>query len=72
MTLGTIVYTMPLFICVVIPLSLFYWFILTIYVTTSRQLKRMELVSRSPLISHFGETFTGIKLILDSIVCNIT
>ncbi|KAL1498078.1 hypothetical protein ABEB36_008934 [Hypothenemus hampei] len=66
MVLGTLVVTSvttPLFIIVVIPISIIYYFIQRFYVATSRQLKRLESVSQSPIYSFFGETVSGVPAI---------
>ncbi|XP_046689303.1 multidrug resistance-associated protein 1-like [Homalodisca vitripennis] len=70
-TFIVIIWSTPVFALVIVPLGILYYSIQVIYVTTSRQLKRIESVSRSPIYSHFSETLSGqsvlsfLKLLFD-------
>ncbi|XP_057704162.1 canalicular multispecific organic anion transporter 1 [Corythoichthys intestinalis] len=62
-TLFVICLATPFFTIVIIPLAVVYFFVQRFYVATSRQLRRLDSVSRSPIYSHFGETVSGLSVI---------
>ncbi|KAF5021710.1 hypothetical protein F66182_6267 [Fusarium sp. NRRL 66182] len=62
-TLIVISVTTPAFVTLIIPLALTYYFIQRYYLRTSRELKRLDSVSRSPIYAHFQESLGGISTI---------
>jgi ATP-binding cassette subfamily C (CFTR/MRP) protein 1 len=62
-TLALVIYATPLFAVAIVPLLIVYYGIQQIYRRTSRELKRIDSVSRSPLYAHYGESMNGISTI---------
>ncbi|XP_074531508.1 ATP-binding cassette sub-family C member 2 [Halichoeres trimaculatus] len=62
-TLFVICLATPFFTIIIIPLAIVYFFVQRFYVATSRQLRRLDSVSRSPIYSHFSETVSGLSVI---------
>ncbi|KAJ3391487.1 hypothetical protein HDU84_005862 [Entophlyctis sp. JEL0112] len=52
-----------MFILFVIPLGMLYIYFQRYYLSTSRELKRLDSTSRSPIFAHFQETLMGVSTI---------
>jgi len=62
-TIALICIITPGFLVAAIFISLMYFLVGRFYIRSSRDLKRLESVQRSPLFQQFGETLTGITTI---------
>ena len=54
-----ICYVTPWFVAVVVPLAVVFVLVQKYYIRTSRQLKRLDSIYRSPIFSHFTEGVSG-------------
>lgn len=61
--LGVIAATTPIFLVLVLPLAAVYIVYQKYYLRTSRELKRLDSVSRSPIYAHFQESLGGVSTI---------
>uniref|UniRef100_A0A8R1XX01 ABC-type glutathione-S-conjugate transporter n=2 Tax=Onchocerca volvulus TaxID=6282 RepID=A0A8R1XX01_ONCVO len=59
MTMAVILYATPMYSVVIPFLATIYFLVLRFYISTSRQLKRLESAARSPVYSHFQESIQG-------------
>ena len=62
-TLGVIAFSTPIFLVMVVPLGIVYIIYQKYYLRTSRELKRLDSVSRSPIYAHFQESLGGVSTI---------
>ena len=62
-TLILVVVSTPIFVALVVPLGALYLYIQRYYLRTSRELKRLDSISRSPIYAHFQESLGGITTI---------
>jgi ABC-type multidrug transport system fused ATPase/permease subunit len=62
-TLITVCVAAPAFTALILPLAALYYYIQRYYLRTSRELKRLDSVSKSPILGHFQETLMGIATI---------
>ncbi|KAJ3484887.1 hypothetical protein NLI96_g5332 [Meripilus lineatus] len=63
MIIAVIGYSFPLFLVAVPPLAWFYIRVMVYYLATSRELKRLDAVSRSPIFAWFSESLNGLSTI---------
>ncbi|RDX54318.1 metal resistance protein YCF1 [Lentinus brumalis] len=63
MILVVIGYSFPLFLIAVPPLAWFYIRVMIYYLATSRELKRLDATSRSPIFAWFSESLNGLSTI---------
>ncbi|KAF9980590.1 Multidrug resistance-associated protein 1, partial [Mortierella antarctica] len=62
-TLVVISFSVPIFMALIPFLVVIYLVLQIYYIRSSRALKRLHSISKSPLYQHFGETLTGVSTI---------
>ncbi|ANZ77064.1 BA75_04186T0 [Komagataella pastoris] len=62
-TVAVICYSTWQFIFMILPILMLYVYYQQYYLRTSRELRRLDSVSRSPIFAHFQETLTGTSTI---------
>ncbi|KAJ2683530.1 hypothetical protein IWW39_005444 [Coemansia spiralis] len=63
LSLAVIMYFMPAFGLMIIPTILFFFYLKSYFLDTSRQIKRLLSTTRSPIYSSFEETLVGVSTI---------
>ncbi|CAG5117053.1 unnamed protein product, partial [Candidula unifasciata] len=63
MSLINITYSTPIVLAVIIPVVILYVLVQRIYIPASRQIRRIDSTTRSPIYVHFSETLSGVSSI---------
>jgi len=61
--IGLMIWTAPLFGIALVPLLVLYYFVQEYYRSTSRELKRIDSITRSPIYTNITETLVGLPTI---------
>eukprot|EP01125_Pyxidicula_operculata_P009772 TRINITY_DN3212_c0_g1_i3.p1 TRINITY_DN3212_c0_g1~~TRINITY_DN3212_c0_g1_i3.p1 ORF type:complete len:1599 (+),score=296.82 TRINITY_DN3212_c0_g1_i3:668-5464(+) len=61
--IGVIISAFPWFGIALVPIVFIFWLLVNYYVTSSRELKRIESISVSPVFSHLSATLSGLTTI---------
>ncbi|KAG0245229.1 hypothetical protein BGW41_002698 [Actinomortierella wolfii] len=56
-------YVTPKFLIAAVFIAILFYLMANLYLRTLRELKRLELVTKSPIFSHFGESLNGVSTI---------
>ncbi|MCJ1306993.1 hypothetical protein MMC25_000637 [Agyrium rufum] len=62
-TISLITASTPIFAVLILPLGALYVYIQRYYLRTSRELKRLDSISKSPIFAHFSESLGGLSTI---------
>uniref|UniRef100_A0A061RCR8 ATP-binding cassette, subfamily C (CFTR/MRP), member 2 n=1 Tax=Tetraselmis sp. GSL018 TaxID=582737 RepID=A0A061RCR8_9CHLO len=63
MSLVVVIIVTPVFILGVIPIGFIYLRLQKVFISTSRELKRLDSIAFSPIFSHFSETLSGLTTV---------
>jgi ABC-type multidrug transport system fused ATPase/permease subunit len=59
-TIALVAFASPFFLIACIPLGYIYYYTQNYFIASSRQIKRLDSISKSPLYAHFSETLNGV------------
>ncbi|KAI8853982.1 ABC transporter type 1, transmembrane domain-containing protein [Chytridium lagenaria] len=62
-TIAAISLVVPQLLIAMIPIAFVYFLVAQFFIKTSRSLKRIDSVARSPIFTHFSETLSGVMVI---------